>query len=94
MIAHTVTDRGSYEEVTLTEWGSATNLDAVHACYGDVLGAVILEPEDRRNANTWNEDAEFRFRGDVRYLAEAWEEVPDTLVYDPDRDNQTSEYLR
>lgn len=87
---YNVTDRGSYEEITLTGWGEATNLDAVHAFYGDQLQAVILEPEDRKNPALWDDDAEWRFRDDVQRFISGWEDVPDTLVYDPGRDNQSS----
>ncbi len=95
---HTVTDKGNYEEIALTGWGETTTFDAVHAIYGDELGVVILEPADRARRGeyvadepVWDEDAEFRFRSDVRALVASFEDEPDSLVFDPGRDGQESE---
>lgn len=85
---YTVTDKGNYEEITLTGWGETNGLDAVHAIYGDVLGAVILEPQDR--ANGWNDDDEHNFRSDVRALVATFEDEPDFLQFDPGRDKAES----
>ena len=77
---YTVTDMGDYEEITLIGWGEATDLEAAYAVYGDIIGAVILEPEDRSNPGAWDEDAERRFRNDVMYFVRSWENVPDVVV--------------
>ena len=88
---YTVTDKGTYEEIALTDWGNATSHDAVHVLYGDTLGAVILEPTERAEGIEWDEDAEFRFRSDVRALVAIFEDEPDSLTFDPGRDEQDSE---
>ncbi len=88
---YTVKDRGHYEEITLTSWGEATNLDAVHVMYGDTIGAVILEPSERRS-DGWSEDDEYNFRSDVRALvATSFEDEPDFLQFDPGRDRAEDE---
>ena len=91
MIPHTVTDRGHYEEITLTEWGDATHLAACEVQFGDTVGAYILEPYDRQEG--WSQDDEHNFRSDVRALVAEWLEPPDYLIFDPARDNQQTEEI-
>lgn len=84
---YTVTDKGHYEEITMVEWGETNGLDAAHIMYGDTIGAVILEPQDRRE---WSEDDEWNFRSDVQALVDGFEDRPDAITFDPGRDNQTN----
>lgn len=86
---YTVTDRGHYEEITLTGWGEATHLAAAHIIYDDTIGAVILEPADRESG--WGEDHEHNFRSDVRALVATFEDTPDFVQYDPGRDRTEEE---
>lgn len=101
MIEHTVTVRNDVEELTLTGWGEASGMDAAHIVYGDLLGVVVLEPADRARRGeyvggepVWDEDAEARFRSDVRALLAGFEDQPDEIIFDPGRDNQSSEVVK
>lgn len=90
MINYTATDKGHYEEITLTDDGDTNGLDAVHIMYGDTIGAVILESE-ARGSRDWDEDA---FRASVKdFIENTFEDQPDSLIFDPGRDDQTSEEM-
>lgn len=84
---YTVTDKGHYEEITLPEWGETHGLDAAHIMYGDTIGAVVLEPASRSD---FGEDDEFDFRSNIQALVDGFEDQPDSIIFDPGRDRQSS----
>lgn len=84
---YTATDKGHYEEITLTFWGETTGYDSAHFMYGDTLGAVVLQPVRR---DEFAEDDEFVFRSEVVALVADFEDRPDIIIFDPGTDQQTS----
>lgn len=76
------------EAIQVQGFGETTEMTAAEIVAGDTVQAVILEPTDR---DSFDESREQAFRAAVREMVSDFEDMPDSIIFDPARDNQTSE---
>lgn len=76
------------EQIEVQGFGEMTTFAAAEIVFGNTVGAVVLEPEGRGNFSADDEQA---FRAAVRRVIADFEDAPNTIIFDPARDNQTSE---
>jgi hypothetical protein len=94
---------GTVDEITLTDFGSASRYEAAEIVSSQGMrAAIFLEPQSRteRSSGGWSDDQEQAFRAAIRDVAAdldyqdgANDDEPYCLVFDPGRDQTAEEII-